>query len=271
MPAETAPARVTPRLLDLPRPWLVGVLHLPALPGAPAARLDVRAVAEAATREARVLEEAGFGAVLVENYHDTPFRPVRADPETVAAMAVVTDAVARAVGMPVGVNVLRNDALSALAIAVAGTASFLRVNVLAGAAATDQGLLQGCADRLLRRRAALGADVAILADVDVKHATSLDTRPAEERARDLVARAGADAVLVTGPATGRPVDLANLERVSEAVAPTPVLAASGTDARTLPQVLARCAGVIAGTTLKDPATGRIDPGRAHAFAEAARS
>jgi membrane complex biogenesis BtpA family protein len=185
-------------------------------------------------------------------------------------MAIITDAVVQAVDMPVGVNVLRNDALSALGIAVAGAASYVRVNVLAGAAATDQGLIQGCADRLLRRRAALGADVAILADVDVKHATSLDTRPAGQRARDLVARAGADAVLVTGPAPGQPGDLERLAAVAEAVAPTPVLAASGAEARTLPELLARCAGVIVGTALRHPTSGRIDGARAHAFVQAAR-
>jgi hypothetical protein len=157
-----------------------------------------------------------------------------------------------------------------LGVAVAAGAQFIRVNVLAGAAATDQGLIEGCADRLLRQRTALRADVAILADVDVKHATALDTRPAEQRARDLVARSGADAVLVTGPATGQPVDLERLGAVAEAVAPAPVLAASGADARTLPAILARCAGVVVGTALQDPASGRIDRERARAFTGAAR-
>lgn len=253
-------------LLHRSLPWLIGVLHLPALPGAPAARLPVERIAEQAVEDATVLAASGFTAVMVENFHDVPFRPGTVDPETVAALAVVAAAVRRAVAIPVGVNVLRNDARAALGVAVASSASFLRVNVLAGAAVTDQGLVEGRADTLLRHRAALGADVAILADVDCKHATSLDTRPSPLRAADLVHRSGADAVLVTGPATGLPVDAPTLEAVARAIAPTPVLAASGVTPDTLAGILQHCAGVIVGTGLKDPSSGRIDRVRADAYA-----
>jgi membrane complex biogenesis BtpA family protein len=167
--------------------------------------------------------------------------------------------------------VLRNDALAALAVAVAGGGSFLRVNVLSGAAVTDQGLVQGQAAELLRRRAALRRDIAILADVDVKHATALDTRPLGLRARDLVHRARADAVLVTGPATGQPVDVNELSEVAEAVAPVPVLAASGTTPANVAAALRHASGVIVGSALKHSATGRVDRTRAAAFVEAARA
>jgi len=264
---KTAPAAV-PSLLCRPRPWLIGVLHLPALPGSPAAALAVADVAQRAAADARLLEEAGFSAVLIENYHDTPFRRESVEPETVASLAVVAARVREAVSCPLGVNVLRNDARAALAVAATCGGSFVRVNVLAGAAVTDQGLVEGRADTLLRVRSALRAEhVAILADVDVKHATSLDTRPVPERAADLVARSGADAVLVTGPATGAGVDLAQLERVRDAVAPAPVLAASGTGPATLGEVLARCDGTLVGTALEDPATGRLCRERATTYVE----
>ncbi len=271
MQGDQPATRPVPALLRCPFPWLIGVLHLPALPGAPAARRAVRELAEEAAAEAQTLAACGFSAVLLENFHDTPFRAATADRETLASMAVVTDHVARSLPVPVGVNVLRNDALGALAVAVAGGATFLRVNVLAGAAVTDQGLVQGCADELLRRRASLRADVAILADVDVKHATSLDTRPIALRARDLVRRSRADAVLLTGPATGQPVDLTELAEVAEAIAPAPVLAASGATAGSVAGLLRRASGVIVGTALQDPATGRIDRARAAAFVDAARA
>ena len=202
---------------------------------------------------------------MLENFHDTPFRPDAVDPETVASLAVIARAVRRSAALPVGINVLRNDALAALGVAVASGCSFLRVNVLAGAAVTDQGLVQGRADELLRRRAALGAAVAILADVDVKHATSLDERPVAQRAAELVTRSGADAVLVTGQATGHPCDLDQLGAVRDAVAPAPVLAASGTTGPSLEEVLAHCDGVVVGTAIKDPATGRVCPERAAAY------
>ena len=122
-----------------PRPWLVGVIHLPALPGAPNHDLPVESIVAQAVEDARRLEAAGFTAVMVENFYDSPFHADDVPPETVAAMAVVSDAVRRAVDVPVGVNVLRNDALAALGVSVASGCSFVRVNVLAGVAATDQG------------------------------------------------------------------------------------------------------------------------------------
>lgn len=250
-----------------PRPWLIGVLHVPALPGAPAARLPMDEITRRVVEDAQLLQTHGFSAVLVENFHDSPFPAGPSAPETIAAMTVVTQAVREAVSLPVGVQLLRNDALAGLGVAAATGASFVRVNVLSGAAVTDQGLVQGQADVLLRKRAALGLDdVALLADVDVKHATSLDRRPLTERARDLAGRNGADAVLVTGSATGASVDLDELERVARAVAPVPTLAASGTTAETLPAVLERCAGTLVGSALEDPTTGRIDPERASAYA-----
>ncbi len=215
-----------------------------------------------------MLEASGFSAVLVENFHDAPFTPGRVEPETVAAMALAVAGVRRAVSIPVGVNVLRNDGLSALGVAAATGASFVRVNVLAGSAVTDQGVISGDAYNLQRRRAALGAEVAVLADVDVKHARSLDNRPVGTRAKELVQRALADAVLVTGNATGEEVDRAALANVVDAVAPTPVLAASGADPGNVSAILEVAAGVIVGTALEDPSTGRIDPRRAAAFRKA---
>ncbi len=262
--ADVPPA--PPALLAAPRPWLIGVLHLPALPGAPAAARPVAELAADAAEDAALLQQAGFTAVLLENFHDVPFRKEHADPETIAALAVIGAAVRAAVSLPLGFNVLRNDALAALGLAHAAGGSFVRVNVLAGAAATDQGLIEGRADELLRRRAALGAgQVAILADVDVKHATALDRRPAPLRARDLHARAGADALLVTGAATGLPPDPDELSAVADAVAPVPVLAGSGTTPQNLAALLRRCAGAIVGTALKNPQTGRVDRARAVAY------
>lgn len=249
-------------LVACPRPWLIGVLHLPALPGAPRAQQSVPAVAQAAAEDARLLVDCGFSAVLVENFYDAPFHPGAVEPSTIAALAVVTRAVVEAVSVPVGVNVLRNDALGALAVCHASGASFLRTNVLLGASVTDQGLIQGCAHELLRLRSQLGAQVDILADVDVKHATSLDNRALEQRARELVERGGASAVLVTGAGTGHPTDLDEVRRVKQALDDTPVLVASGTTAENLPAILQVGDGAIVGTCLKDPDTQRVDRARA---------
>src|SRR5262252_1791667 len=186
-------------------PSLIGVIHLAPLPESPRYGGDLAAVAAAAARDARALAEAGFDGIVVENFGDAPFVPDRVSPVTVAAMTACALAVrAAAPGLPLCVNVLRNDAEAALAIAIAASAEMIRVNVHTGARVTDQGVIEGRAHVTLRERRALGADrVALLCDVDVKHSAPLAARPIGEEAEELVGRGLCDAVLVTGSGTGR--------------------------------------------------------------------
>jgi membrane complex biogenesis BtpA family protein len=252
----------------------VGVVHLPALPGSPRASSPVSELAAAAARDARSLAAAGFDRVMIENFGDAPFFAGRVPPVTVSAMTACALAVRDACpGLPLGINVLRNDAEAALAIAAVVGATCIRVNVHTGARVTDQGLVEGRAAETLRARRALGAEgVHIWADVDVKHSAPLAPRDVAREADDLVVRGLADAVLVTGEGTGRGVDLAKLRRVREAVASAPVLVASGVTVDSLAGLVGLCDGVIVGSTLRagGVAGGPIDADRASRFADAFR-
>jgi membrane complex biogenesis BtpA family protein len=231
-----------------------------------------RVVADAVA-DARTLAEAGFDALLVENFGDAPFFPREVPPETVAALALVLDAVRRAAGgLPVGVNVLRNDVRAALAIAAATGALFVRVNVHTGAAVADQGLLEGRAHETLRVRAALAPDVLILADLRVKHARPLADLPLELLAEDTVARGLADALIVTGPTTGRPPPLEDLDAARRGGRGAPVLVGSGASAASAPLLAARADGVIVGSALKRGGAieAPVDAGLARSFAAAWR-
>jgi len=217
------------------------------------------------------LQDAGFDGVIVENFGDAPFFPERAPAETVAAMTRCVSAVAEAAsGLALGVNVLRNDADAALAIAAATGATMIRVNVHMGARVTDQGIVQGQAHHTLRKRARLQLDtqVALLCDVAVKHSAALSPRPLGEQGRELAERGLADAVLVTGNATGSAASPADLDEVLKAVS-VPVIVASGVT----PDNLSACRGahgVIIGSWLRADGRpgGRIDPQRAAAFSAA---
>ena len=138
---------------------LVGVLHLAALPGSPRFDRNFAAVVDTAVTEARVLAECGFDAVMVENFGDTPFVPDGVAPITIAAMTRVGTAVSEAAPtLSLGINVLRNDADAAMAIAAVCGGSMIRINVHSGARLTDQGLIAGHAHETLRRRRALELD-----------------------------------------------------------------------------------------------------------------
>jgi membrane complex biogenesis BtpA family protein len=205
-----------------------------------------------AVEDARALAEGGAHGVMLENFGDVPFHPDRVPAVTVAALTVVASAVGRAVGLPLGINVLRNDALSALAVAAAVGARWIRVNVLCGARVTDQGVLQGRAHEVLRRRRDLGLDdVLILADVDVKHSAPLGApRPLEEDVRETLQRAGADAVVVSGSGTGAAPEPERVNRARRAAGEAPVLLGSGLSVDNAAELLAAADGAVVGSSLK---------------------
>jgi membrane complex biogenesis BtpA family protein len=247
------------------RPPVIGMIHLDPLPGAPGFEDDLAAVISTALSDADALVAGGIGAVMIENFHDVPFYRGRVPAHTVAAMAVIVDRVRRRhPDLAVGVNVLRNDAAAALAIAAATGASYVRVNVHGGAAVTDQGLIQGQAHRTLRLRRDLGLvgrsaavpGVGIFADVQVKHARALVPRGLVATACDLRRRGLADAVIVTGDATGAPADPRELSALREALPDCPLLVGSGADPTNLAEYTTDADGFIVGTAIQTHSDGR---------------
>jgi len=254
---------------------LVGVIHLPALPGSPRNTLTAAGCAREAANDARVLAEAGYDAIIVENFGDTPFFATKVPPVTVAAMTACAVAVrAAAPSVPVGINVLRNDGEAALSVAACTGATFVRINVLTGARVTDQGIVEGDAATTLRLRRALSAEqIAIWADVDVKHSAPLGApRPLVQEVEDLTKRAMADVVLVTGEGTGKGVDLDKLAAVKRASS-KPVLVASGATLATLASLATSSDGVVVGSALRAGGIpgGAIDASLAREFATAFRN
>jgi membrane complex biogenesis BtpA family protein len=175
--------------------------------------------------------------------------------------------------LPLGINVLRNDGRAALAVASAAGCEFIRVNVYTGARLTDQGILSGQAHRILRARQLLGSGVRVFADVAVKHSAPLAIRSLGDEVEDTVERGRADAVIVTGSATGKPTRLEDLAAAAEAAHGTPVYAGSGVTAANVEEVLRHAAGVIVGTALKRDGvtTNPVDPARVREFVAAVRA
>ena len=238
---------------QLIEPAAVGMIHLHPLPGSPQWAGDMDSVITAALADTEALVGGGLNAVMIENYHDIPFHSGRVPAETVAAMTVLVQAVETTYrGLLTGVNVLRNDVESALGIAAATGARFVRVNVHTGTAVTDQGTIEGRAWNTLRRRRELGIEVGILADVRVKHSRPLVERPLAEEVRDLRLRGLADGVIVTGVSTGAGTDPAEVALVREAVPDCPVLVGSGVTSATVGDYLPYADGVIVGSSLQEP-------------------
>lgn len=226
---------------------------------------------ETAAADARALADAGFPALMVENFGDAPFFADDVPPETIAAMTVAVGAAGQT-RLPLGVNVLRNDALAALGVAAATAARFIRVNVLTGVMYTDQGPIVGRAAEVLRKRAEMAPDVEVWADVMVKHATPPVGLTAGQAAVDTVGRGLADAVIVSGSGTGAEPDLGEAEEVRAAVPDSMrVVIGSGATGDNLDRLLHVADTVIVGSAVKaggDP-NNRPDPLRANALVEKA--
>ena len=228
----------------------IGVVHLLPLPTSPRWQGDLYSVIARAEQEATALASGGVHGLIVENFFDAPFAKSQVDPAVVSAMTLVVQRLSQLVPLPIGLNVLRNDACSALAIAACTGAKFIRVNVLSGVMATDQGLIEGDAHGLMRYRRDLGVDVKILADVLVKHAQPLGRPSVTTAVQDTIHRGLADGVIVSGTATGHAPTVEDLALAREAAGDTPVFIGSGATIDNIAHLIPAASGVIVSSSLK---------------------
>lgn len=232
---------------------LIGMIHCPPFPGAPRYQgTDMDSIYDACMRDAEACIEGGLHGLMIENHGDVPFsKPDDIGYETAAFMSVVTDRIRRATGVPLGINVLANAPLPAFAVAVAGGASFIRVNQWANAYVANEGFMEGRAAEAMRYRAALRAgNVKVFADSHVKHGSHaiVADRSIVEMTRDL-AFFDADCVIATGQRTG---DAATPDEIREIANAThlPLLVGSGVSETNVRDILALTNGVIIGSSLK---------------------
>lgn len=226
---------------------LVAMIHLPPLPGAGNyGGSPVQTIAQRAVAEARLLSDAGFDALLIQNTHDRP-STTYVSAETLTAMAAIAEAVATAVSCPLGINVHKNDGPGALAIAHAIGATFVRVKVLVGATLGPEGIIQGNADAVVQLRNKLRSRIEIWADLGELTSVPIIDIPLRVLA-DWTARFGsADRLIVTEP---------NVELSAKAVsaaregASIPILIGGRTDPSSIAQAMAASDGVIVGSYLR---------------------
>ncbi len=247
---------------------VIGMLHVPPLPGAPRHWGDVQSITLRVLDDLQALASGGVHGLMLENFGDAPFYPDRVPPITIAHLTAIGRAVRERTELPLGINCLRNDGRAALAIAHAVGAQFIRVNVLIGARVSDQGILRGIAHDLLRDRRALGAGhIRIFADVNVKHSAQLAPIPLEQEVADLLHRGGADVLIASGTGTGAATDPRELQRIKQAAGDAPVFVGSGVTVENITDYADHADGLVVGSSLKrDGAVANaVDPARVRAM------
>lgn len=232
---------------------IIGVIHLLPLPGS--ARFDgqLDMTISRAEQEAAALASGGVNGIIIENFFDVPFAKNRVDTATACAMTLAASRVKSISGLPLGINVLRNDGHTALAVAAVAGADFIRVNVLSGAMLCDQGIIEGEAHELMLYRKQLGMErkIRIMADVMVKHAVPIGQwSDISLQAHDTVKRALADAIIVSGKATGEAPDQDDLQAVRNAIPDIPIFVGSGSNKSNVGSLLKSADGIIVASSLK---------------------
>jgi membrane complex biogenesis BtpA family protein len=243
---------------------VIGVIHVGALPGTPRSSQTVAELIASAKYEAQLYSECGVDGVMIENMHDVPYMRGEVGPEIVAAMTAIATKVKRECGLPVGVQVLAGANIEAMAVAHAANLDFIRAEGYAYAHVADEGLIQASAAKLLRYRRMIGAThVQVWTDVKKKHAAHAITADVSlGETAETVEFMGADCVIVTGIATGKPPSIADI-REAKRHCKLPVYLGSGITQKNIAEFYDEADGFIIGSTFKLDGlwSNTVDPAR----------
>ena len=185
---------------------IIGVVHLKALPGSPFYQNNLSEIYKSALEDSVNLENGGVDSIIVENFGDVPFVKNSISKLTLAHFTNIAKEIKDSINIDIGINVLRNDGESALSIADSIKASFVRINILSGTMYTDQGTIQGEANKLMKLNNSLSSTIEIYADVFVKHAVPPVGYTIENQTEELLLRAGANKIIITGDGTGKEIN-----------------------------------------------------------------
>lgn len=238
---------------------ILGMIHLPPLPGAPDYGGSMTKVIDHALKDAQTLTENGISSMIIENLGDYPYYPESVEPETVAGMTRVALEIRKKYpNIPLGINILRNCWKDAMAVAALCDCQFIRLNILTDCIVTDQGITNGKAYALARYRKSISADhVKIFADIYPKHGGPIVERDLPTVAREMVGRAMADALIVDGAESAYPASPEKISTVANAVPDTPIFLGSGMTVKTV-DVLKLADGCVFGFGTK-PSGDMNDP------------
>lgn len=231
---------------------IIGMIHVPALPGTPRYGNDDRAIRDQVLEEAEIYLEGGVDALMIENMHDVPYQNRSVGPEVTAFMAVLGQLVKSYTGLPCGLQILAGANQEALAVAKASRMDFVRAEGFVFSHVADEGWIDADAARLLRYRKQIHAEhILVFTDVKKKHSShaithDLDVQEMAEAAHFFLS----DGVILTGGSTGKVAALEEVESVYQAQQ-GPVLIGSGLTAENIGQFLPFADGFIVGSWFKE--------------------
>ncbi len=230
---------------------IIGVVHVPPLPGSANYGGDMSQILASSLFDALNYKDGGVDAIIVENMHDLPYSLSTVSSETVAAMTIIVNAIKYETMLPVGVQILAGANLEALAVAIACEARFIRVEGYVYAHVGDEGLHESCAHQLVKQRAYLkGNKIKIFADIKKKHSSHAITEDISlvDTAKSVEFFLG-DGVIVTGKSTGISPLINDVQDVKQNVN-IPVIVGSGVNMDNIIEFSNIANALIVGTAFK---------------------
>jgi uncharacterized protein len=249
---------------------VIGMVQLAALPGSSryaGGRIDDRLAA--ALEEADVLAGQGVDVLMVQNLGDLPVAS-QATSAQVAWMTRVTAEIRSRFDLPVGLNLLENDAEAMFAIASAAAADFVRIKVYVGAMMTPFGMETAQAHVAIRARNACDAgNIAIFADVHDRTGNPVASGGFAEDLDFAVRLGGADGLVLTGKTYQETLEFAAIAR--KQLGAFPIVIGGGVNADNFAEIAGVADGAIVSSSLKDSASafGKFDPAKVKIFMEEA--
>jgi hypothetical protein len=212
---------------------IYGVIHLKGLPGSTSNNFKIDEIINHAQYDIDILTSGGVDGIIIENFGDAPFVKDNLSKRSLVNFTTVVSNLQIDKKLDTGINVLRNDGISALSIAEATDADFVRINVLNNIMYTDQGIIEGKAYEISQFRNTLSSDIKVFADVFVKHATPPYGSKIENHTKELLERAGADVIIVSGDGTGEVTDINDLQKIRNIVPPGKLAIGSGINSQNI--------------------------------------
>lgn len=232
---------------------VIGMLHLKPLPGSPRYQGEnLNDIYDFTMKDLEALERGGVDGVIIENAWDIPFsKPENIGYETVSSMTAIAEKINNETNLPIGINVLANGAIQALAICKAVDLPFMRVNQWVNAYIANEGFVEGASAEAKRYQSKIkGENIKIFTDVHVKHGSHsiVSDRSLEDQTHDNIFF-DSDGLITTGTRTGNAIDLQELKSIKES-SDLPVIVGSGMNIGNAKDVLSIADGCIIGSSIK---------------------
>jgi len=208
--------------------WIIGMVHVDALPGTPAHSKPIQSIINIAIEEATKLQNAGVDAILIENMHDVPYLKKNVGPEIVACMTTIAVEFRKRIHLPIGIQILAGANKEALAVALAAGLDFIRAEGFVFAHVADEGYMESCAGELLRYRKMIGAEhIQIFTDVQKKHSShAITTDISIKEHVETASYFRSDGIIVTGSSTGKEALISDVKTAYQNTS-LPVIIGSG--------------------------------------------